>query len=179
MGTRKWCHHEPVSVSRTTLCRTMPGDRRPFSKISSDVVAVVGFAALVAAYFWFIAAFGSNTIWEDQWSDLTLIQQRHIRVTSPCPALWAQHNENRILFPNLVVLLLPEVTHFNVKTEEFLSGLTLVGTTAVVILGHRRRSPGTPWILYVPRGDRDALLRPGTTTRCGAFSLLGTWWSWR
>jgi hypothetical protein len=105
----------------------------------------------VAAYFWFIAAFGANTIWGwgDEWRDLILIQQAysgHLTLS----ALWAQHNEARILFPNLVVLLLAEVTHFNVKTEEFLSGLTLLGATAVLILGHRRRSPATPWMFYIP-----------------------------
>ncbi len=119
------------------------------TKTLPAVVAVVGFAVLVAGYFWFIAAFGANTIWNDQWSDLMLIQNAysgHLTLS----ALWAQHNESRILFPNLVVLLLAEVTHFNVKAEEFLSGLTLVGATAVLILGHRRRSPATPLILYVP-----------------------------
>jgi len=133
----------------TTPPRTTPVGHRPSTKIPPGLIAVVGFAALVAAYFWFIAAFGANTIWEDQWSDLILIQHAysgHLTLS----ALWAQHNENRILFPNLVVLLLAEVTHFNVKAEEFLSGLTLVGATAVLILGHRRRSPATPWTLYVP-----------------------------
>ncbi len=137
-----------VSMSRTTLSRTTLGSHRP-STIPFGLVAVVGFAALAAAYFWFIAAFGSNTIWVDQWSDLILIRQAysgHLTLS----ALWAQHNENRILFPNLVVLLLAEVTHFNVKTEEFLSGLTLIGAMAVLILGHRRRSPTMPWIFYLP-----------------------------
>ena len=109
----------------------------------------MAFAALVATYFWFITSFGANTIWgNDEWSDLILIQHAysgHLTLS----ALWAQHNENRILFPNLVVLFLAEVTHFNVKSEEFLSGLTLVGATTALILGHRRRSLA-PWILYVP-----------------------------
>ena len=132
-----------IAPGRTTLV-----GYRSLTKIRLDFVAVLIFSAIVAAYFWFITNFGANTIWIDQWSDLNLIQHAfsgHLTFS----ALWAPHHGNRILFPNLVVLLLAEVTHFNVKSEEFLSGLTLAGATAVLIVGHRRRTLA-PWILYVP-----------------------------
>ena len=113
------------------------------------VLTIAGYAALVIAYLWFIDAYAVNTIWVDQWSDLGLIDHAysgHLTLS----VLWAQHTDNRILFPNLVVLLLAKSTHFNVVDEEFLSAFTLMTATALLIVGHRRRTPGTPWILYLP-----------------------------
>ena len=121
-------------------------------------LALAGFAILVVAYLWFIDAYAVNTIWVDQWSDLGLIDHAysgHLTLS----VLWTQHTDNRILFPNLVVLLLAKTTHFNVIDEEFISAFTLIAATVLLIIGHRRHSPGTPWILYLPVRDLDALVR--------------------
>ena len=64
--------------------------------------------------------------------------------------LWSQHNENRIFFPNLIVLALAYTTHLNVVTEEYLSALMAFGATALVICAHKRRSPERRWIWYCP-----------------------------
>jgi hypothetical protein len=64
--------------------------------------------------------------------------------------LWLQHNENRILFPNLVVLLLAHTSQLNIVVEEFLSATLLVGATALIAVTHHRRSPSTPWFAYIP-----------------------------
>jgi hypothetical protein len=64
--------------------------------------------------------------------------------------LWAQHNENRILLPNLIVLLLARTTHLNIVFEEYLGAVMLCAAIALFILTHRRRSPSTPWIVYCP-----------------------------
>ena len=116
---------------------------------SLNALAFASFAALVVAYFWLIDAFAVNTIWVDQWSNLALIEQTysgHLTLS----ALWAQHTDNRILFPNLVVLLLAKTTHFNVVDEAFLSACLLVIATTLLIVGHRRRLKSTPWIFYLP-----------------------------
>jgi hypothetical protein len=113
------------------------------------VLTVFGFGVPIVVYFWVVHHFGLNTIWIDQWSDLGLISHAysgHLTLST----LWAQHTENRILFPNLVVLLLAHTTHFNVVDEEFLSAIILVVSTALLIVGHRRRSPTTPWLFYCP-----------------------------
>ena len=67
-----------------------------------------------------------------------------------CGALWTQHNEERLLFPNLVVILLAHTTHFNIRLEEILSGMMLVAATFLLIHAHKRRSPAIPWIYYCP-----------------------------
>jgi hypothetical protein len=133
-------------MSHAAMAPSAPSDSRRRTLLFA---AVASFAALVIAYFWLVDAYGVNTIRVDQWSDLGLIEQAysgHLTLS----ALWAQHTDNRIFFPNLVVLLLAKTTHFNIVDEEFLSAVTLVVATSVLIIGHRRRSPHTPWIFYLP-----------------------------
>jgi hypothetical protein len=98
----------------------------------------------VVAYFWLIHRYARNVVFYDQWSDVRLVSHPSFS------ALWAQHNENRLFFPNLVVLLLAHTTHLNIVVEEFLSATLLVGATALIVLAHRRRSPSTPWFAYAP-----------------------------
>ena len=67
-----------------------------------------------------------------------------------CSTLWTQHNEDRLLFPNLIVVILAHTTHFNIRVEELFSGLMLVAATFVLIHAHKRRSPAVPWLYYCP-----------------------------
>jgi hypothetical protein len=118
-------------------------------RIAVPILTFVSFVAPVLAYFWFVDHFALNTIWIDQWSDLGIISHAysgHLTLST----LWAQHTDNRILFPNLIVLLLAYATHFNIVDEEFLSATILVLSITLLIIGHRRRSPTTPWIFYSP-----------------------------
>ncbi len=110
-------------------------------------LAAFGFLLPVAAYFWFVHQYGVNMIWHDQWDDVLLISHSH---TLGLGALWSQHYENRIFFPNLIVLLLAYTTHLNVVVEEYLSGAMLVVATGLLIWAHKRRSPSIPWIYYSP-----------------------------
>ena len=121
----------------------------PARRIALLSLTLASFAAPVVAYFWFVDHFGLNTIWIDQWGDLGIISHTfsgHLTLST----LWAQHTQNRILFPNLIVLLLAYTTNFNVVNEDFLSATILVLSIALLIIGHRRRSPTTPWIVYSP-----------------------------
>ena len=65
-------------------------------------------------------------------------------------AMWSQHNENRIFFPNVIVLLLAHTDHFNIRTEELLGALMLTAAVIFIIWAHKRRSPSTPWLYYCP-----------------------------
>ena len=65
-------------------------------------------------------------------------------------SLWAQHNENRIFFPNLVVLLLARTTSFNVQIEEYFSAVLLLASTTLFVWAHKRRSSSIPWLYYCP-----------------------------
>ncbi len=103
---------------------------------------IIALAVPVAAYFWFIGNYALNVIYYDSWSDIHTIAKPSL--------IWAQHNENRIFFPNLIVLLLAYTTHYSVVFEEFLSGAMLVTATALFVWAHKRRSPATPWLYYCP-----------------------------
>jgi hypothetical protein len=124
----------------------LPSGRRvpDKSKTVLRVVTVLGFAVPVVAYFWVIHHYGVNAIWYDQWDDINVIA--HPTLTN----LWAQHNEDRIFFPNLVVLALAHTIHFNIHVEDYLSGLMLVAAVGLIIAAHKRRSPSTPWLYYCP-----------------------------
>ncbi len=114
-----------------------------------NVATVVGFGAPIFVYFFFILHYGVNVPYQDGWSDMTVIHQCYSHPLS-CGALWTQHNEDRLLFPDLVVILLAHTTHFNVRVEELVSGLMLVSATFLLIHAHKRRSPTIPWLYYCP-----------------------------
>ncbi len=114
-----------------------------------NALAIVVFAVSVAAVFWFIHRYAVNVVYFDQWTDISVIQRAHDGTLTPL-TLWVQHNENRIFFPNLVVLALAYTTHFNVVIEDYLSGVLWCGATGLLIVAHKRRQPRIPWLYYCP-----------------------------
>ncbi len=113
------------------------------------VLTVLGFALPLGMYFWFIHHYAVNLIWFDQWDDINVISHSYSHPLA-LGTLWAQHNENRIFFPNLIVVFLAHTTDFNIVDEEYLSGLMLMVATGLFILAHQRRSPSKRWIYYCP-----------------------------
>ena len=109
-----------------------------------NLVLLCLFLVPVLGYLWLVQHFGVNAIWYDQWDDVNVIAHPTLST------LWMQHNENRIFLPNLIVLILAHTTGFNIHVEEFLSALLAIGAVALIILAHRRRSPGTAILLYLP-----------------------------
>ena len=110
---------------------------------------MLGFATPTAIYLWFLHHYTVNAIWWDQWSDAVLIRDSYDGRLS-LAALWAQHNENRIFFPNLLVLAMSRLDSFNVTIEEYVSAVLLLASVALIIGAHKRRSPGQPWLSYCP-----------------------------
>jgi hypothetical protein len=113
------------------------------------IATFLGFAIPAVAYLWMMHSGSVNVVFADQWDDIALIGHADTG-TLHFSTLWTQHYENRIFFPNLIVLVLGYTTHFNVVTEEYLSALMLFGGTALVIVAHKRRSPERRWIWYCP-----------------------------
>jgi hypothetical protein len=114
----------------------------PHPRTAYTVLGLLVLALPAVAYFWFIGHFSLDVIYYDSWSDIYLIGHP-LTLTN-------QHNENRIVFPNIIVLGLADTTHFNVVIEEYVSGAMLVAASGLLIGAHRRRAPTTPWIAYVP-----------------------------
>ena len=130
-----------------------PDDRSRFvDRLSPRLVrllTILGFGLPLLGCFWLLRLYSVNVIFGDQWDDVTVIAHSYSHLFD-WSSLWAQHNENRIFFPNLVVLVLARVTLFNTQIEEYLSTLMLIVGTALLIWAHRRRSPTTPWLYYCP-----------------------------
>ena len=114
-----------------------------------NALAILGFAIPVAAYLWFIQHYGVNVVWRDQWSDVNIIRHLHAGTLS-LGTLWTPHNQNRLLFPNLLVVFLAQTTRFNLLVEMYVGALILIGSIALLIWTHKRRSPSTHWIFYCP-----------------------------
>ncbi len=114
-----------------------------------NLLTVVGFGVPILGYFLLILHYGVNVPYQDGWSDITVIHQCSSHPLS-CGTIWTQHNEDRLLFPNLVVIVLAHTSDFNVRVEEFLSGTMLVAATFLLIYAHKRRSPEIPWLYYCP-----------------------------
>ena len=132
-------------------------------------VARFGIYALAlpaVALLWFIHRYAVNMIFADQWHDIHIIALSHSG-TLTLGDLWAQHGENRVFVPDLLVLVLARTTHFNVVYEDYGSGILLIATAALLILAHRRRSPSTPWIYYFPVVIVLLSLNQGTMTMWG------------
>jgi hypothetical protein len=136
-----------VAVVAETL-KSRPSTRR-ISDRRLEIVTVLGFAIPIAVYIWFLHHYSLNVVRSDQWYDVTLIgASYHGHLT--LAALWAQHNENRIFFPNLIMLAMGRIDAFNVSAEEYLSALFLLAAVALIIAAHKRRKPELPWIAYCP-----------------------------
>ncbi len=112
------------------------------------VLAVISLAVPVGAYAWVVHQYSLNVIYADNWDDIRLISHSYAGLS--LSQLWAVHGENRILFPNLIVLALAHTTHFNVAFEEYLNAILLLVATGLIVLAHKRRSHLSPWIAYAP-----------------------------
>jgi hypothetical protein len=123
--------------------------KNTFRDRSIQVLTVLGYALPVAIYLWYLHHYSLNVVSGDQWSDVRLITASY-KGKLTLGALWAQHNENRIFFPNLVMLGLSRSVAFNVVVEQYLGAGCLFGATALIISAHKRRSPTTPWLTYCP-----------------------------
>jgi hypothetical protein len=100
---------------------------------------------------WFVHRYATNALYADEFSDVDLITRFRTGIGS-FGLLWAQHNENRVLFPRLVVLLLAQTTHLNVVVESMISAALWWITAVLLVVAHHRRSPGLSWLWYTPIG---------------------------
>ena len=114
-----------------------------------NALTALGFGLPVAGYFWFLERYSVNAVVGDQWDLIPMIRQSYVHFFDWGP-MWAQHNENRIFFPNIILLLLVHVDHFNVQVEEYLGAVMLCAAVVFIVWAHKRRSPSTPWLYYCP-----------------------------
>jgi hypothetical protein len=75
--------------------------------------------------------YGVNTPLWDEWESVPLFQKADAH-TLDFSDLWAQRNEHRILFPNIVILISAYATHWNIKVELLISFI-LSAITALML----------------------------------------------
>lgn len=112
-------------------------------------LTVCGFGIPALIYACFVLFWSVNVVVSDQWADVSVIEASYSHFPD-WQSLWLQHNENRVFFPNLVVLVLSRSVQFNIRIEEVLGVAFLFASVALIVWAHKRRSPGLPWLYYTP-----------------------------
>lgn len=95
-----------------------------------NIIIVSLLPAIVVGIY--IALFGLNIPFLDQWAVVPLLQQKQQGLLS-LSALFAQHNEHRPFFPRLIWLTLAGFTCYNVNVELWLNLLLSGGTFAFFV----------------------------------------------
>lgn len=103
-------------------------------------------AAMGGLYLWFVHADGVNVPFEDEWHMVILLASVH-RGQLSLNMLWAQHNENRMLFAYLLLLILELSSRFNTTVEMYFSAALLLAGVAGIWWLHQRTGGGGPWIM--------------------------------
>ena len=114
-----------------------------------QILTILGFTIPIVVYLWYLRHYGLNVVYGDQWDTVSRIGLSY-RGKLTLSSLWAQHNENRIFFPNLIALTLSRVAAFNVVLEQYLGAGFLFGALALIIGAHTRRCPHRTWLAYCP-----------------------------
>jgi hypothetical protein len=115
------------------------------SRHGPKVLALVPLAALV----WLVAQYAVAVPYWDQWELVPLLDKSyHGELTFS--DLWAQHNEHRLLFPQIIMLTLARLTGWDIRFELALNiaiaiALFAVFVHQVKITGRKLGIAGWPW----------------------------------
>jgi hypothetical protein len=94
---------------------------------------VASFILLAGLYVAFVLHYSINQLSTDDWTVVPLVQSAlHSHLS--WSALWAQHNENRMLVPNLVFVAVGVTTHENAQAVMVLSAAIFIGTFVVFMV---------------------------------------------
>ncbi len=113
------------------------------------VLTVLGFAIPVGAYLAMLAHYQVNVPLTDEWGQVHAVVARNYSRLD-LSSLWALHTDNRMLFPNLVVVGLAHTVSLNIEVEEWLQRADAVRLDGATHLGSQ-----APLTQHAP-----ALLRP-------------------
>lgn len=79
----------------------------------------------------YIKFFGVNVVFWDQWELIPLLEKLYIGTLSPMD-LFAQHNEHRLIFPRIIMLIIAYLTHYNTVIEMYFSWIFAAITLALM-----------------------------------------------
>lgn len=134
--------------------RARPGPPEGRCRPSAQKCALISglaatFLAPGALYLWFVFHFGVNVPFQDTWNGTLPLLQEFARGTLTLGALWAPHNENRMLVPNTLLVVLDRATRMNAVVDMAVGAALLVATALLLIL-LARRTLHLPWAWLIP-----------------------------
>ncbi|MHB8312961.1 MAG: hypothetical protein ACYDD0_06635, partial [Candidatus Dormibacteria bacterium] len=100
----------------------------------------------IFAYLWFTLHFGVSVVRTDEWTIVPLVGAFHAGQLT-LGMLWSQHNENRMLVPNLIQVLLASATHFDTRAPMDLGAGLLVLSFAVLVAFYRGMGRWAYWAM--------------------------------
>jgi hypothetical protein len=92
----------------------------------------------VLLYYWYIATYGVNVLYWDEWDIYLHIYDRFQSGTLSFADLFAQDNEHRLFFPRIIFLLLGSISNFNTVANMYFSAHLLVFTFAIIFYSYIR-----------------------------------------
>jgi len=101
------------------------------------VIVILVITLPVVLSFFFVKTYGVNVVFWDQWEIVPLFDKfftGHLSFAD----LFARHNEHRIFFPRVVMLLLGVITHYNNVAEMYFSWFLIVLASYVLFTAYIR-----------------------------------------
>jgi hypothetical protein len=117
---------------------------RPIAGLAAAAVAMIG----AGLYIGYVVRYSTNGVFQDEWNWVGLVGKSYAG-TLTLGDLWKQHNENRMLFPNAIAVLLGSGSGFNDLTFIYLSAALLVVTACLLAFACRRELSRHPFA-YLP-----------------------------
>jgi hypothetical protein len=100
-------------------------------------LVVAGVFSTPVLYFLYVLRYAVNSLFLDEWNSVT-IADAALKGHLTWGLLWQQHNEERILVPNLLFALFTITTHFNTKLIIIFDALLFIAAFLLLVLICRR-----------------------------------------
>jgi hypothetical protein len=103
------------------------------ARLAGTVTAAIAVSGL---YLLFVVRYSTNVLYQDDWSVVPLVHA-YLHGNLTLAALWALHNQNRMLVPNLSYVELGALTHDNTSVVTVLSAILFAITFAIFLVSFR------------------------------------------
>jgi hypothetical protein len=87
----------------------------------------------IGIYFWYIHTFGVNVVFQDSWNGTLPLVRAFANGQLTLAQLWAPHNGDRMLFPNLVLTISDVANRVDSKTDMYLSAVAILAALALLV----------------------------------------------
>lgn len=142
----------PAITTKLNSASTEPDESRR-SWWGRPLTAVVALLLVVpvGVDFWFIHTFGVNVPFADSWNGTLPLVKDLVTGHLQLAELWAPHNENRMLFPSLILAFVDSHTGVNSVADMYLTAVIMTATLALLLwLAVRTAGVSVIWLVPVP-----------------------------